>query len=168
MRNTSLTGEICRTQVMAALARQGKSILVPLGEYQRYDFVIEDDGQFNRVQCKNGRLTNGAVMFHCSSVDSRSQKGHCVRKKYIGEIEFFGVYCPDNDTCYLVPVTEAEGHYCTLRIDPPRNGQKTRIRWARDYELERGLSPEMKRCLEFEESQALFDESEWSRRGSNP
>jgi hypothetical protein len=157
MRDTSQVGEICRTQVIAALTLQGKRILVPLGDYQRYDLVIEEeDGRFLRVQCKNGHLINGAIVFHCTSVDSRSVPGRCVRKKYAGQIEFFGVFCPENGKCYLIPADAVTGYYCYLRVDPPRNGQKTRIRWAKDYELRRELDQETKQRLELEEFQTLF------------
>jgi hypothetical protein len=146
MRNTSHTGEISRTQIIAALTLHGKTVLLPLGDYLRYDLVIDDGGKFLRVQCKNGRLHKGAVVFHPCSIDSRSKQGGCVRKGYAQEIDFFGVYCPDNHQCYLVPVDHAPVTGCSLRIEPPRNGQKTRIRWAKSYEVGR----------------------EWSRRGSNP
>ena len=135
MRNTSLVGEIARTQVMAALARNGKHLL-PLGDFRRYDFVFEDEeGKFFRTQSKNGRLIKGAIVFYPCSVDSRSDPGRCIRKKYTGEVDFFGVYCPDNGKCYLVPSAIATGYGCSLRIEAPRNGQKTKIRWASDYEL---------------------------------
>jgi hypothetical protein len=141
MRNTSQIGEISRTQVIAALALQGKRILLPLGDHQRYDLVVEDEGVFLRVQCKTGRLIRGAIIFNPCSIDSRSKQGGCIRKEYSAEeIDLFGVYCPDNHHCYLVPVTEATRTGCSLRIDPPRNGQKTRIRWAQAYEI-RGVEP---------------------------
>ncbi len=168
MRNTSQTGEICCTQLMAALALQGKSIFVPLSDHLRYDFLFEEEGKFFRVQCKNARLRKGCIVVYCHSVDSRSQPGHCIRKKYTGEIDFFGVFCPDNGKCYLIPVEVVEGLACSLRVELPRNGQKTKIRWARDYELTREPSPEMNWCLEEEDSQAPVDVSLWSRGGSNP
>ncbi len=140
MRNTSLVGEISRSQVMAALALQGKHILIPLGDFQRYDFVFEEEGRFFRVQCKTGRLRNGRVRFACCSIDSRSKLGGCVRRPYTGEIDHFGVYCPDNNRVYLVPVAEAPKDFCFLRIEPPRNGQKTHLRWARDFEIGEGLT----------------------------
>jgi hypothetical protein len=140
MRNTSLVGEVSRTQIMATLARRGKRPLVPLGDFQRYDFVFEDEeGRFFRVQCKTGRLRNGAVSFYPCSVDSRSQPGRCIRRPYTNEVDYFGVYCPDNDKIYLVPVSEATETQCLLRINPPRNGQKTKIRWARDFEIGQGV-----------------------------
>jgi hypothetical protein len=132
MRNTSLTGEISRAQIIAALALQGKAVLVPLSDHQRYDLVVEEEGRFLRVQCKTGRLMKGAVVFYPCSIDSRSKQGGCVRKGYVGEVDVFGVYCSETKTCYLVPVEKANATGCYLRIDPPKNGQKTRIRWARD------------------------------------
>jgi hypothetical protein len=46
------------------------------------------------------------------------------------------VYCPDNGKCYLVPVGKVASMSGCLRVAPPRNGQKTRIHWAEDYEIE--------------------------------
>ena len=136
MRNTSQIGEISRTQIIAALTLQGKTILLPLSDNQRYDLVIDDRGTFRRVQCKTGRLIRGAILFNPCSIDSRSKQGGCIRKGYSeNEIDFFGVYCPDNHQCYLVPVAETAVTGCSLRIDTPRNGQKTRIRWAADYRM---------------------------------
>ena len=111
-------------------------MLLPVGDHLRYDLAIDDHGTILRVQCKTGRLKNGVVRFDTCSIDSRSQKGRCVRRNYRGEIELFGVYCPDNDKCYLVPVEKVGPNECRLRIDPPRNGQKTHLRWGEDYEIE--------------------------------
>lgn len=147
MRNTSHIGEISRTQIIAALTLQGKTLLAPLGDFQRYDLVIDDGDKFLRVQCKTGRLSKGAIMFNPCSIDSRSKQGGCIRKRYDeNEIDLFGVYCPDNHTCYLVPVTDAARTGCSLRVEAPRNGQQTRIRWAGDYEIKtevelRGIEP---------------------------
>src|SRR5436190_12482900 len=104
MRNTSLTGEVCRTQIIAALTLQGKTVLLPLGDFQRYDLVVEDGGRFLRVQCKMGKWTNGAILFHPCSIDSRSKNGGCIRKSYVGEVDLFGVYCPELNKCHLIPV----------------------------------------------------------------
>jgi hypothetical protein len=138
VRNTSLTGEVCRTQIIAALALQGRKVLVPMGDFLRYDLGIDletPDGRFLRVQCKTGRLRKGAVVFYPCSVDSRSERGRCICKSYAGQVEYFGVYCPDLKKCYPIPAGDATTMGCSLRVDPPRNGQKTRIRWAEDYEI---------------------------------
>jgi hypothetical protein len=46
------------------------------------------------------------------------------------------VYCPQTDKVYLVPIDDTAGDRETsLRVDPPRNGQRSNIRWAKAYEL---------------------------------
>jgi hypothetical protein len=136
MRNTSHIGEISRTQIIAALTLQGKTVLLPLDDHQRYDLVIDDGEKLLRVQCKTGRLIHGAVVFNPCTIDSRGKEGGCVRKAYgEKEIDLFAVYCPDNRRCYLVPVTTTGRTGCSLRVEAPRNGQKTRIRWAEIYQI---------------------------------
>ena len=146
MRNTSQIGEVSRTQVIAQLTLCGKRLLAPLADHQRYDLVIDEEGRFLRVQVKTGRLIRGAVMFNPCSIDSRRKEGGCLRKGYAEEVEFFGVYCPENGRCYLVPVGDVAKTTCYLRIDAPKNGQKTHLRWAERYEIRK----------------------EWSWRDSNP
>ena len=138
MRNTSQIGEVTVAQVIAALAKVGKLVLLPFGGDKRYDLVIEEeDGRFLRIQCKTGRLIRGAVTFYPCSVDSRSEKGRCIRKSYGGQVELFGIYCPDNDKVYLVPIGAlTDQQQCRLRVEPPRNNQQSGIRWGKDYEVE--------------------------------
>jgi len=45
------------------------------------------------------------------------------------------VYCPDNQGVYAIPVDEVPDTDMYLRIDPPRNSQNKRVRWAAEYEL---------------------------------
>ena len=121
--------------------------MAPLGDFQRYDLVIDDEGKFLRVQCKTGRLI--ARRDRVPSVQYRFAKQ--ARRMYPkglygSEIDLFGVYCPENHTCYLVPVADVAEPFAHLRIEPPRNGQQTRIRWAGDYEINkevelRGFEP---------------------------
>jgi hypothetical protein len=120
---------------MAALTLQGKKVLLPLGDFQRYDLVIDEGAGFLRVQCKTGRLMKGAIVFHPCSIDSRSKLGGCIRKGYAGDVDVFGVYCPEMNRCYLLPVDEATATECSLRVDPPRNGQKSGIRWVVDFQI---------------------------------
>lgn len=56
---------------------------------------------------------------------------------YDGQVEEFGVYSPDLNRVYLVPIGEAPSRACFLRLEPPRNGQRRHVRWAEDFELGR-------------------------------
>jgi hypothetical protein len=119
--------------VAEALLRRGHTVLFPRGENQRYDMLVDLDGTFLRIQCKTGRLRRGAVEFSTQSV--RCNMTTVLTRGYRGEVEYFGVYCPDNGRIYFVPIEEASLAVCLLRVDPPINGQAKRIRWAADYEL---------------------------------
>lgn len=126
-------GERSEACVLAALLKQGYVVLMPFGDNQRYDMVIESGGCFMRVQCKTGRLRDGIIAFQPGS----RAGGQGRRRGYQGEIECFGVYCPDNDTVYIVPIGDCPGrNLMHLRVDQPKNGVCiSTMHWARDYEL---------------------------------
>ncbi len=126
-------GQRSEAIVIAELVRRGYRVLLPFGVNQRYDLVLDLDGRFMRVQCKTGRLRQGAVTFRALS--TRSNTKQTVRRSYTGEVELFVVYCPDNEQIYAVPVDEATISQGSLRVSPTANGQSRGIRWAKDYEL---------------------------------
>ena len=133
-------GDVTQAMVMARLVEAGKQVLVPFGENVRYDLVIDDLGSFVRVQCKTGRLRNGAVRFPtCSSTyhhPANQGLANC-HQGYRGQADVFGVYCPETDSVYLVPVEDLGSRSGYLRVVPTRNRQMKRIRWARDFEVPR-------------------------------
>ncbi len=126
-------GHRSEAAVLAELVRRGYRVLLPFGVNQRYDLVLENDGRFLRAQCKTGRLRNGVIQFSAVSIQSNTN-GTRVRH-YTGEVDLFVVYCPDNECVYVIPSEEVPPTGMYLRVDPPRNRQRKRVRWARDYEL---------------------------------
>lgn len=133
--NTKDIGDISEWTLIARLMKQGYRVLKPLGDNSRYDFVIEKDSMFLKVQAKTGQLKNGVVQFRvCSSATMRGNDR--VHRSYEGEIDLFGVYCPDNDKCYLVPVKGLPRYIAVLRVDPPKSvNQHNANRLAADYEI---------------------------------
>jgi len=125
-------GERSEAQVVSALLKHGKVILTPFGDNQRYDMVVDEGGRFYRIQCKTGRIHRGAVEFPTCSSQSHRGRG---KQDYRGQIEFFAVYCPDNDVVYVVPVEDVTTTLGVLRIEPPKNGQVKGVRLASRYEL---------------------------------
>ncbi len=124
---------------MTALARQGRILLRPISSATRYDVLIDnEDGTFTRVQCKTGRLRRGCVVFGTYSIS-----GHNTRmNRYNGQVDAFGVHCPQTGATYLVPMDGLSPAVAVvyLRITPARNGQRRRIRLASDYAIsERAL-----------------------------
>ena len=121
---------------MVALHETRIPFLVPLGENTRFDLAIELDGRLLRVQCKSGRLRRGAVQFATCSWYGHHPHPKELSRPYFGEIEFFAVYCRETNGVYLIPIDDVQTRsYASLRIDPPRNNQRRRIRYAADYEI---------------------------------
>ncbi len=98
------------------------------------DLLIDHgDGRYTRVQCKTGILRDGCVLFRLYSTS-----GHDTRTKpYTGQVDAFGVYCPQTRCSYLVPVTALVDCrlFATLRIEPAKNGQRTRTRSAEEFAI---------------------------------
>lgn len=132
MRNTKEVGDTAVAGVLASLLKKGNVILLPFGDSQRYDLVIENNGEFFRIQCKNGRVRNGCIRFNTSSTEWYG--GHR-RKNYKGQVDYFGIYCPELDKTYLVPVEHIGETQGILRITPPKNNQTKFVRWCKDYEM---------------------------------
>ncbi len=126
-------GHRSEAAILAQLVSRGYHVLLPFGVNQRYDLVLESNGRFLKVQCKTGRLRNGAIRFRSVSVQSNMNRTRV--RNYAGEVDFFAVYCPENTRVYLVPVDDVSPNINYLRVDPARNNQSKRVRWARDYEL---------------------------------
>ena len=119
--------------ILGELVRRGYQVLLPFGQNQRYDLVLDMDGSFMRAQCKTGRLRNGCVIFSAQSVRSNTRKA--VFRHYKEDVELFLVHCPETDRIYAIPIEEVTRSHGTLRIDPTSNGQEKYVRWARDFEL---------------------------------
>jgi PD-(D/E)XK endonuclease len=138
MEHPKAVGDKSQLAVMYALGASGYELLLPFGENTRYDLVIHDGASFGRVQCKTGRLRQGAVVFHTASSYGHHPNPKIVKRDYIGEVEFFGVLCLETGGVYLVPIADVPtSGTASLRVDPPKNGQVRRIRYARDYEIGR-------------------------------
>ena len=119
---------------MLALEQAGYAISMPFGENTRYDLIIDDGASLSRVQCKTGRLRNGAILFATCSSYAHHRSAQFSQRDYIGQIDFFGVYCAETSGAYLIPIADASLRRCAaLRVDMPRNSQRRRVRFAADY-----------------------------------
>ena len=123
--NTVEKGDLAVAMLTARFLRSRFVVLKPISDGLRFDLVINRGNGFETVQCKSASIRLGCVTFgSCSSRDG---------KPYRGEADLFGVYCAANDTCYLVPVDDVGLRHGYLRVERPRNGQRSRVRYAEKY-----------------------------------
>jgi hypothetical protein len=130
-------GDRTTLAVMLALRMAGLTVLLPFGENTRYDLVVDVRGKFMRVQCKTGRFRAGAVVFKTTSSYAHHRSAQVPRRGYQGEIDYFGVHCPETGGVYLVPINEVPGTCARLRVDPALNGQQESVHPAETYEFAR-------------------------------
>lgn len=131
-RDTKSVGDLSEVVVLYALARLGHYVSVPWGENHRYDLIVEIDGSLKRVQVKTGRLRMGSILFNAYS--SHAHRGQPARS-YRGDADYFGVYCPEVQRVFLVPVGDVTERVGCLRWERAKNSQSRKIRWADRYVL---------------------------------
>lgn len=119
---------------MAALIKQGKRVLIPVGENQRYDLVIDEGDSFVRVQCKSCYLIRQGTVLEFKACSCHEHRGKGTRD-YRGEADVFGVYSPELDKVYLVPVADCGKARAYLRLVETKNKQAAGVRMASQYEL---------------------------------
>jgi len=136
-------GDVTCAVVLSRLLEVFDAVLIPFGENQRYDLVVETEGSFSRVQCKTGRLRKGVIRFPCCSINYEhpTPRRGFYSRDYRGSADFFGVYCPETESVYLVPVRKVGRREGFLRVAPTKNNQSERIRWAREFELKLPSTP---------------------------
>lgn len=131
--HTRHKGNISEAFVIGRLLEIGYTVLVPVGNMERYGLMLEDaDGGIVRAQVKTGRLRNGAIVFSTASVNYKGE-----RKSYDGQVDVFLVYSPDTREVYSVPCSMASKASMNLRVTKSKykTSPKTTIKWAEDYIL---------------------------------
>lgn len=136
-----LKGEISQAVILAELVKAGLDVLLPFGDSSRYDLVVDFDKHFVRVQCKTAHIEDEVVSFSTCSSTLHTKAGS--RRNYRGEADYFGVFCPEIEKVYLVPVEDCGDTEASLRLTPTKSGQKKGIKMAEDYEVP-GVIPNIK------------------------
>ena len=117
--------------------KKGFSVSVPIGDDDKYDFIVDFDGKLIKMQSKTGNLTRieNCLNFACASIKYNSTGSH--RTQYTQkDIDYFCTLHPENHQVYIVPV-DICGNECNLRFFPPKNCQTKGVKMAVDYEGEK-------------------------------
>jgi PD-(D/E)XK nuclease superfamily protein len=130
-----MKGAVAEAVIAAEAAKAGMGVLRPLVEGLRYDLVFDVRGHLLRVQCKSARVRNRVVVIGTRS--SRHTPAGYVRTSYTAaEIDAIAAYCPELNSCYLLPIEEIDGLSTVhLRLSPAANNQQAAIRYAATFEF---------------------------------
>jgi hypothetical protein len=129
-------GDRSTMAIIFAFKMQGWDVLVPFGENTRYDLVVDRGNQLLRVQCKTGRLRNGAVVFRTCSSYAHHPNPKIARRDYTGQIDEFAVFCPETQAVYAIPIEDVSTkQQARVRVRAAANNQRTGVRLAAAFEV---------------------------------
>lgn len=104
--NPSIIGLTTELKCQLYLIEQGFNVLIPVGNYQKYDIVVEKDGKFTKIQVKHStERDEGRSFIVKTRYDVRDvSKGQRVRhEKYTkNDCDYF--MTEFNNQFYLFPV----------------------------------------------------------------
>jgi hypothetical protein len=128
-------GNIAEAKLAAAAIELDIGVSRPLCEGQRYDLIFDLRPTLLRVQCKWAPRKGDVIVVRIRT--SRFTPNGYIRTTYDStEVDAIGVYCPDLDASFLLPIADFDGQgYAHLRLSPARNRQRGAIRMASAYRL---------------------------------
>ena len=91
--------------------------------------MAEKNGKFIRIQAKYVTPKEGKLYVNCQSSNNWS-----VLQYTSEEIDCIAVFDPIDSKVYYVPVSEIRRSAMTLRLNPPKNGQKCKVRYANQFD----------------------------------
>jgi hypothetical protein len=98
MTNCKRRGEWAELQFMARAAKAGLRITFPWGEMARYDVVVENRGNFVRVQVKSTAYQRPEGCYICGAHPSATSPPY---KR--GDFDFLAAYVIPEDLWYIIP-----------------------------------------------------------------
>lgn len=134
--DTKQLGNLTELQCITRFYELGYSISIPYGDSEKYDFILDINGNLYRLQCKHAKENfNEQNEVETLTMKTRWQSGYTKNSSYKDhkyskdEIDFFVTHFDGKN--YLIPVEECSLEK-TLRILPPKT-KSGRVNWLKDY-----------------------------------
>lgn len=129
-------GDLGVARTLPDLLEHGIRACLPLSEHLPFDLiaVMPDFTTLRRVQVKYRGMERGAVELEFKSNYYDSKR---IYSKYVdlGELDVYAIYNPQADHVYYLRIDEIppDMRSITLRVEPPKNGQKVGVKLAANY-----------------------------------
>ena len=141
-------GRISETAVIKRLLELGYEVLLPYSSTAVYDLayfspprkklfgIATGPGMIMLVQVKTAQIIeNGKYLTFLTSRNTRTNGKRNKRRSYVGEIDEFMAYSPDNGKVYAIAVHEAPATRMVLCLASGVRGPYEGTPLAQDYEL---------------------------------
>lgn len=133
--NTKVKGNKAEGIILSQFLRYDIPVLLPFGDNEKYDLVIDINDEFKSVQVKHGRYRNGCVI---SDIRHRIGKNRIDYETYNGKVDYIAIWCSEIDECYIIDLKEFQNTEVRLRVEDAKKNHPS-INWADEYLLKEFL-----------------------------
>lgn len=131
---TKNLGDIGEYVAITEFLKRGLSVMKPIGDNDPFDLVIILNGEFKKIQVKTTeKVIDGSMIFR-TNVTNPFKK--TVRKYTADEVDYFFLYCSENNYMGLLSFSDYSCIQTYIRVDKPKNNQVAGIKFANQYELD--------------------------------
>ena len=129
--STHVKGIIGEMEFAIHLLKKGYTILKPINPNSSYDYVIEKDGVYKKLQVKYLTPKNGILR-----VEIKRPKRKKTRLYQQRGVDLLGVFDPINNTFYMIPLKGFKDKLgIWIRISEAKNNQTKNIHMGSDYSI---------------------------------
>ena len=126
IRHPKKRGEWVEMQFMARAAAHGFTVSKPWGDSARYDFAIEHNGVFHRVQVKSTsyQSAKGRKAYLANTISRPPQRKDNGQPYTAAQIDFFAFYIIPEDLWYIVPIADVTRARYAVYLNPHERKNK--------------------------------------------
>jgi hypothetical protein len=129
---TKEKGSVGELRVMYEAAKRGYGVLIPHGDFAKYDLVVDRNGKLEKVQVKAVTPVGDRLEVHTRSMGvdkTQDTNNRSKQNKYAaGDFDWLAVYDLANHNVYFVPAIEIFGRSSyTLRLSTKTATKTSRL-----------------------------------------
>lgn len=134
--DTKNIGNLTELQCIARFYELGYSVSIPYGDSEKYDFIVDVNGNLYKLQCKHANVHMDNDVVDYISIKTCWQSGYTKKSSYKRnrytkeQCDYFVTYYEGKN--YLIPVEECSNEK-RLRLIPPKNGQTKDINFLENF-----------------------------------
>lgn len=134
---TKEKGSIGELRVMYEAGLRGYGVLIPQGDFAKYDLVVDRNGILERVQVKSVTPVNNVLIVPTKTMsfdNTQNINNRSKMTKYVnGDFDWLAVYDLINHGVYFIPATEVINRASfALRLEQPKR-KSNQVRMASNY-----------------------------------
>lgn len=138
MKNTTNTGNVGYAKVLAKFVQLEVPVYTPFVEGYAADLVAEFGGKLNKIQIKTTEKVHEGT--HMKWKVTRQDGYHGNKIQYEeGEVDYFAVYCIENDVLCLLPFDQVPKSELIIHLDSYEGTRTKTMKFVQDFTFERAI-----------------------------